>query len=757
MKRFWKKALAAALSGALAVSCTLPAFAAGPQSSEMTKNENVFVILNPDGSIREQIVSDWLHSDSGFSAAADRSSLTGITNLTDTVMPEQNGQELTWTTDAKDIYYQGTTDQTPPVTVEIRYTLDGSPVTAEELEGKSGHLVIRLALTNHEGQQKKIGGKTRTVYTPFFTVAALTLPVGTYTDVTALHGTVQTDAKTQLACFLAMPGMSETLDGLLPGAFSGLENYLLDELVVEADVTDCTLPTVLLASSTSVEELSDGLDLPDLDLSQLDQLKDAAAQLQSGASTLHQATGALQSKMEEFESSYATFDAGVDSALSGAQQVQAGSQRLLDGTKSLDDGAIQLADGTVQLDDGARQLSDKLQQQLVPALQGAAGQQAALEQEMEALLEQLEGLKFPDVAALKTQLATGVGQVFDGAAQGAAQAAAQNVGDAVKSGAAQAAQAAVGQAMPAVSQAVQDTLTAALQPYVDSGKLSPEEAAAIQEQAGGAVQAAAPAVQEAAAGAIQSQVNFDAAQVADQVVAGMATQKQAAVDKVTAALDGLDVSAVEPAITGFLKLAGDAQTMMNSLKTLTGALYDAETPANPQTVAGAAAALASGTAGVRQGVSTLRTGADQLTAGAAELNNGASALSAGLSTLSASSKTVKDAIGQFRTGAGSLNEGAGQLQAGLDTCVEQVGGRLKYLAGSADGGSLGQVLDAMEEQAAAYTSYTGSAEGVKASVKFIMKTDEPDTPQTESPAAAQQPEPAVQETTFWDRVLHLFG
>ena len=30
---------------------------------------------------------------------------------------------------------------------------------------------------------------------------------------------------------------------------------------------------------------------------------------------------------------------------------------------------------------------------------------------MEALLEQLEGLKFPDVAALKTQLATGVGQL----------------------------------------------------------------------------------------------------------------------------------------------------------------------------------------------------------------------------------------------------------------------------------------------------------------------------------------------------------
>lgn len=751
MKRLWKKALAAALSGALAISCTLPAFAAAPENSGMTKDENVFVILNPDGSIREQIVSDWLHSDSGFSSAADRSTLTGITNLTDTVLPKQNGQDLTWTTDAKDIYYQGTTDQTPPVTVEIQYTLDGSPVTAEELEGKSGHLTIRLLLTNQEGQQRQIGGKTRTVYTPFFTVAALTLPVDVYTNVTALHGTVQTDAKTQLACFLAMPGMSETLDGLLPEALSGLQEYLLDELVVEADVTDCTLPTVLLACSTDARTLTDGLELPDLD--QLDQLEDAAAQLQGGAATLHQATGALQSKMEEFESSYATFDAGVDSALSGAQQVQGGAQRLQEGTKSLRDGAVQLADGAAQLDAGAQQLSGKLQQQLVPALQGAAGQQAALEQEMETLLEQLEGLTFPDVAALKTQLTTGVGKVFDGAAGGAAQAAAQNVGDGVKAGAVQAAQAAVGQAMPAVSQAVQDTLTAALQPYVDSGKLSAEEVSAILEQTGAAAQAAAPAVQEAAAGAIQSQVNFDAAQVAEQVVAGMAEQKQAAVGQVTAALDGLDVSAVEPVMTGFLKLAGDAQTMMGSIKSLTGALYDPNDPANTQTVAGAAAALAAGTAGVKQGMDTLRAGADQLAAGTAELNNGASSLSAGLSTLSASSKTVKDAIGQFRTGAGSLNEGAGQLQAGLDTCVEQVGGRLKDLAGD---GALSETLTALEEQAAEYTSYTGSADGVQASVKFIMKTDEPQPAESEEPAA-EQTETAAPVTSFWDRVRHLFG
>ena len=70
----------------------------------------------------------------------------------------------------------------------------------------------------------------------FFTVAAATLPTGSYTNIAAQHGTVQTDAKTQLVCFLAMPGMAETFGGLLPEALSGLEDYMLDELVIEADV-----------------------------------------------------------------------------------------------------------------------------------------------------------------------------------------------------------------------------------------------------------------------------------------------------------------------------------------------------------------------------------------------------------------------------------------------------------------------------------------------------------------------------------------
>ncbi|MEI3014199.1 MAG: hypothetical protein V8T36_05315 [Ruthenibacterium lactatiformans] len=239
----------------------------------------------------------------------------------------------------------------------------------------------------------------------FSTVAAAHLPSGVFANVTAQHGTVQTDAKTQLVCFFAMPGMAESFGGLLPEALSGLEDYMLDELVIEADVKDCTPPAFMLAAATSMDQLTSELDIPDLS-GQMSQLEDATAQLQSGAATLHEATGTLQSKMDEFAASYATFDTGLDNALSGAQQVQSGAQNLLDGAKSLDNGTQQLADGTQQLNNGAQQLAGRLNGTLVPALEGRA-QQAALQQQMDALADQLGHVQLPDVDALK-QLGAGV-------------------------------------------------------------------------------------------------------------------------------------------------------------------------------------------------------------------------------------------------------------------------------------------------------------------------------------------------------------
>lgn len=232
-------------------------------------------------------------------------------NLKSDVLPEQDAGMLIWNTEDKDIYYQGKSELQPPVSVAITYLLDGKEIDAIDLNGKSGHLSVHVALKNNESRQIAIAGEQRTVFTPFFTVAAAMLPADSYTNITAEHGTVQTDSKTNLVCFLAMPGVSESLSGLLPENFTGLDSLMLDEITLEADVTDCRVPSFLFASSPTLEGLSlDG----EGSLSELQDLQNATRELQDGAGVLDDAAATLQEKLGEFADGYSEFDAGVDSS-----------------------------------------------------------------------------------------------------------------------------------------------------------------------------------------------------------------------------------------------------------------------------------------------------------------------------------------------------------------------------------------------------------------------------------------------------------
>ena len=409
MKRA-KKLFSILLSTLLLLTCSAPAVAAGPVP--VTKDENVFLILNPDGSVSEQIVSDWLHSDNGFHNVRDKSGLKEIENLKSNTQPVFRDGELIWNTEETDLYYRGETNAEPPVTAEIRYTLDGKELAPEELVGKSGHLTMAVKLTNQE-----------TVCTPFLTVCAALLPADSYQNVSAEHGAVQTDSKTQLACFLALPGVRDSISGLLPDDLQELEEALLDEFTIEADVTQCEMPTFLFAAAPGRKALLEELDIDQLK-NTLNELTDATEQLQDGTVELDDAVGTLVEKLGEFADGYSQFDEGISTAVEGADQLAEGGRNLLDNAEILSEKSGELAAGAEQLRNGAVGLSDQLNTQLVPALTAAAGQKDALQNKMAGLSAQLNGLTIPDTSGLKTQLSAGVGQVFDGAAYGAAKAAA---------------------------------------------------------------------------------------------------------------------------------------------------------------------------------------------------------------------------------------------------------------------------------------------------------------------------------------------
>ncbi len=329
MNTSMKKAISLVTCTALAAGCCTMAFAAdGP----VTKDENVFLFLNPDGSIQSQVVSDWLHSDSGLRGVTDRTSLTDITNLKSDAAYTLNGDALTWDTDDHDVYYQGSSTQTPPVTASIRYELNGQEMTAAEMLGKAGHVKITVKLTNHLKKTYQIGGAARSVYTPFATVVSMALGADDFTNVKAEHGTVQTDSQTQLVAFVTLPGMQETFKGLLTGDLSDLNDKLLDEVTLEADTDAFVMPTILLAASSSVEDLRDTVDdIPSLDET-LNEVRDGMDELKDGSADLDD----------------------------GAHELDDGAHDLHDGVQELDDGASDLKDGAKDLDDGAKELNDKM-------------------------------------------------------------------------------------------------------------------------------------------------------------------------------------------------------------------------------------------------------------------------------------------------------------------------------------------------------------------------------------------------------------
>ena len=421
MSKYLTKSVAATISALLLLGCAAPAFAA---DAAVEKKETSYLILNADGSVQEQITSDWLHSDDGFDAVTDESDLSDIQNLKSDVMPEQSGNTLKWTTDETDIYYQGKNSAQAPVGVSIEYTLDGKAVTADELKGQSGHLVATVKLTNNTGEEVTVNGKKRTVYTPFFTVAAAVLPSENFKNITTEHGLVESDSKTQVACYLAMPGMKEAVSDLLPDSFDKLDDLMLDTLTLEADVTDCTVPTFLFAAAPNLSDLD--LDEASDELGDtMDELTDAIDQLKDGSGALDDAVGTLVESLDTFASSYSQFDAGVGSALSGTQTLANGTENLLENAQLLATKTGELSLGAIQLQNSTAQLAGVMNQQLVPGLVEASEKKTALEDKMTELSGKLETVEIPDMTALKAQLGAGVEQVFDGAASGAAKAASE--------------------------------------------------------------------------------------------------------------------------------------------------------------------------------------------------------------------------------------------------------------------------------------------------------------------------------------------
>ncbi len=302
---------------------------------EITKDETVYVLAGADGSVKKIIVSDWIKNALGESSLTDATGLLDIENVKGDESYTISGDAKVWDAQGNDIYYQGNIEKELPVGLTVTYQLNGKPMSADEIVGKSGKVSIRFDYENRQYEMVSIDGKEEKIHVPFAMLTGMLLDNDHFRNVEVTNGKFINDGNRTAVVGIALPGLQNNL-GI------GKDKIDIPDYVeITADVTDFSLGmTVTLATN----ELFNSLDTDKL--SSIDGLTDSIGKLTDGMKQLLDGSSAL------YDGLYTLLD-------KSGELVQA-IDLLAAGAKALEIGVISLDSGVGHLKADAKELSNEL-------------------------------------------------------------------------------------------------------------------------------------------------------------------------------------------------------------------------------------------------------------------------------------------------------------------------------------------------------------------------------------------------------------
>lgn len=206
---------------------------------EVSKDETVYVNLAADGSLSKINVSDHLHAAEPQVRIRDASDLSDISDIKTFTEPVKKGGQLLWDMESTDLYYNGASKKTPPLSVEIKYYLDGKIISPKRLEGKSGKVDIEINITNNIKKEKSSTGYD--IYCPMIMAGGMLLPDEGFEHVSVINGTVIGDGSHEIVLLLGIPGMDESLGVSSLGIPFVSEELCKTSYKISADVTDFSI------------------------------------------------------------------------------------------------------------------------------------------------------------------------------------------------------------------------------------------------------------------------------------------------------------------------------------------------------------------------------------------------------------------------------------------------------------------------------------------------------------------------------------
>ena len=755
-------------------------FAQSNDENPTEKTETVYSVLNSDGSISDTIVSSWLHDEDGINNIKETLNLTDVKNIKSNEKPSKDGNTYTWNAKGNDVYYEGTATKQLPVSVKIRYELDGQEMSAKDIEGKSGHLKLTISFTNNYSKVKNINGKSIVIHPSYLAGGMLNMSTGKFSNVKCESGKIVNDGTNEMLAFANIPGLNETLKS---AGLDKVNNQLgiSDDVTVEADVNDFDLGSIMVGMTNeidlaselgeigSVSELTDGIDqLIEAD----DQLIDGSKQLYDGTTQLKEQAAPLtgsSDQVRQLSAGAIQLNDGVKALQTGITQYTAGASAINEGVNQLygipqNVGLIQsavttsteeqasLVDGSQAVADGLGQLLDKLNGANVTAsvkemnglltksktdLEGMAKTLGEDKTTLEGMQTDLTNAstKLSKLTPLKDKLDTLGTEIVTKETQNNTAIADYNskkktVNDKIT---------AIKNSMNTEIETSITTLSTAKQALNDAGKT--DEANSIQTQidALNKEKTNVDAIStieglselqtlteefntlNETLGTVKSTISDMSTLVGKSIsdLEGLATDVQAALTT---------IDTLSQILSGSTEKVEGMQTMLNSLKPGVTELYNGALKINAGAI-NLGNKLGELQTASQSGVDKIKAGTTQLTSNNATLNGGASALSEATGTLAGQSGTfneMADGLDTLGKAFETLNSGAKQLYEGNEQFKSEGLDQLKEKVdlGVGELETLQSVMDEIKAMNKEYASYSGAPEGATVTSRYVFRTKE---------------------------------
>jgi putative membrane protein len=419
---------AAVLAAAVLLVMTLPGAQAGMGGS---RSETVYAVLANDGSYSGATVVNCFPNGGRIT---DYGSYISVTNLTGEEIPVIDGGKIEWDAEAgKPFYYQGETDKALPLSVAIRYYLDGEEADARSVAGKTGALTIEMTVRNETGTGEIYADTGRELVAPLAVQVSLSLNNAMYTvkglpdnaSAVTVGSTITVSYSTfplpeDTFCF-TLEGKDMELEPIrivaLPKAPPGLDAYAdfidMDGMKEGADDMISGADDMREGTDELLDALREMKDAAKKLQKGLDDLADGSGDIADGADAIHANMRTLKNSaaefyaaMSEFTTNFGAFDAGM----AALQQSVAG---MAEDISDLNDAAGLVSTGVSGLDSGIDGLagSNQALYEMAVALAGTYPEVSALAAGLSAQQGGI-GVLAGNSGALKT-LAAGVSANMD--------------------------------------------------------------------------------------------------------------------------------------------------------------------------------------------------------------------------------------------------------------------------------------------------------------------------------------------------------